>query len=268
MVKKARRRPHELDCTLSSPQAGHVDRRSPDLGPVRIWPAAATSCEGTTRRIPPTAGETSGLSVELSIPNSMTTPILATYQAVITVPPEFTFLGFDALGSGAVIGAWEFDFFGDGDFTGADFTIDHRSIDANSAYSDSDASGAFSAGVDPTATHTLGTGGEHIITMILPNGGIVPPLMCSYFSFDARYTLLDGIVELPATPGEYLIQIMATSVDLDTGNATDNMPPNPLTFMRNYFITVPEPEHNSLAIASLLTMSLLSRRSRRRHRLD
>jgi hypothetical protein len=210
-----------------------------------------------------TASETSSLTVDLTIPSEMTTPILTTYQAVITVAPEFTFLGFDALGSGSAVGTWDFDFIGDGDFTGADFTIDHFGIDTDSAYSDSDATGTFSPGIDPTAEYTMGKGGEHIITMILPDGGIEPARgMCSYFSFDARYTLFDGIVRLPATPGNYTVNIMATSYDLTVpgGGPADATPPAPMTYSQNYLITVPEPGRAPLAFAGIGTLMLLSRR--------
>lgn len=153
------------------------------------------------------------------------------------------------------------------DSTGADFTIDQLSIDTDSAYSDSDATGTFSSGIDPTAEYTMGTGGEHIITMILPNGGIEPSNgMCSYFSFDTRYTLLDGIVRLPSTPGNYMISIAATSVDLTVagGGPADSTPPAPLTYNRNYLINVPEPQNAPLALAALGTLFLLAaRRSRR-----
>ena len=138
-----------------------------------------------------TAGETTGLSVFMTFPNEVTMPILTTYQVVITVPPDFTFLGFDALGTGIAdsIGAWDFDFVNpDGVFDNPDFTIVHRGINSTSAYSDQDDSGDFTPGIDPTADYTMGGGGEHIITLILPDGGIEQATkgLCSYFAFDAR----------------------------------------------------------------------------------
>ncbi len=188
-----------------------------------------------------TAGDTTGLTMEMTFPNTSTTPILATYEVSLTVPSQFTFLGFDALGSGAEIGAWEFEWSNvNGHFDGADFTILHRSIDFASGYSDSDGSGSYSPGIDPTVEYTTGTGGKHIITLTLPDGGMEQGThgMCSYFSFDARYTLLDGIVALPTTPGDYTIEIVATSVDLDTGNATDNTPPHPLIYANSFVLTI------------------------------
>jgi hypothetical protein len=210
------------------------------------------------------ADQTSGLTVEMTFPDNITTPIMATYEVVIIVPPEFTFLGFDALGVESVIGAWEFDFPATGVFEISDFTIDHRGLDIDSAYSDSDASGALTPAIDPTAEYTTGVGGEHIITLTLPDGGIEPINgNCTYFSFDARYTLLDGIVRLPSTPGSYDIQIMATSVDLDTGNASDDIAPDPLTFSDTFVVAVPEPQSILLAgtsLVTILTMAALRRR--------
>jgi hypothetical protein len=218
-----------------------------------------------------TAGETTGLSVFMTFPNEVTMPILTTYQVVITVPPDFTFLGFDALGTGIAdsIGAWDFDFVNpDGVFDNPDFTIVHRGINSTSAYSDQDDSGDFTPGIDPTADYTMGGGGEHIITLILPDGGIEQDTngLCSYFPFDARYTLLDGILRLPSTPGDYSISIAATSVDLDTGNATDNVLPDPLTYADSFVVAVPEPGATQLAVASLATLLVMAagRRARRR----
>lgn len=215
------------------------------------------------------AGETTGLTVEMAFPNHLTTPILTTYQVIITVPSEFTFLGFDALGLGVPIGAWDFDFNNpDGVFDNADFTIVHRSIDTISAYSDQDASGDFTIGIDPTADYSLGAGGEHIITLILPDGGIEQAAngLCSDFAFDARYTLLDGILRLPGAPGDYSISIAAASVDLDTGNATDNVVPDPLTYSDSFVVAVPEPGQIQLAGASLATLLGLTARRRARRR--
>ena len=162
------------------------------------------------------------------------------------------------------IGSWQFDFFNpDGVFDGSDVTIVHRSIDSTSAYSDSDASLDYSPGIDPTANYTTG-GGVHVITLILPDGGIEPRNgMCSYFAFDARYRLLDGILRLPNTAGDYDITITATSVDLDTGNATDSTEPHPLSFNDSFVVSVPEPESAPLASVSLATLLALAARRRR-----
>ena len=74
----------------------------------------------------------------------------------------------------------------------------------------------------------------------MPDGGIDQDTrgMCSYFSFDARYTLLDGIVGLPALAGDYNIGVQATSVDLDTGNGTDNVAPHPRTYADIFVVSI------------------------------
>jgi hypothetical protein len=187
------------------------------------------------------ADHTAGVTVTMTFPDEVSTPILATYQVTLTIPSQFVFLGFDSLGSGVQIGAWDFEWSNvDGVFDGADFTIVHRSIDFDTAYSDSDGSGSYTPGVDPSTEYSTGAGGVHVITLTLPDGGMDQATygMCSYFSFDARYTLLDGIVRLPNTAADYTVELMAISVDLDTGNATDNVSPHPLTYTEPFVVSV------------------------------
>jgi hypothetical protein len=170
------------------------------------------------------ADHTAGVTVTMTFPDEVSTPILATYQVTLTIPSQFVFLGFDSLGSGVQIGAWDFEW----------------SIDFDTAYSDSDGSGSYTPGVDPSTEYSTGAGGVHVITLTLPDGGMDQATygMCSYFSFDARYTLLDGIVRLPNTAADYTVELMAISVDLDTGNATDNVSPHPLTYTEPFVVSV------------------------------
>lgn len=203
-------------------------------------------------------GVSTGLRVEFLIPMG----IREAQEVVITAPSEFGFLGFDALGPGAQIGSWEFDFFNpDGVFDTANFTIDHFALDPDTAFSDSDASGDLTA-TDPTVTHSEGAGGEHVFTITLPSGGDGDTSSClSRFPTDIRYTLFSGIVVNPAQAGDYTVSVAATSVDFDTGGVSDDMGPDePLAFAEDTVVTVPEPGPGSAAAILLATLMALWRR--------
>ncbi len=204
-------------------------------------------------------GVSTGIRVEFLVPMG----IREAQTVVITAPSEFGFLGFDALGAGAQIGMWEFDFSNpDGVFDDpAGFTIDHFALGADTAFSDSDASGGLTAS-DPTVAHTLGGGGEHIFTITLPSGGDGDTSSClSRFATDIRYTLLPGMIVNPAQAGDYMVSVGATSVDLDTGGVSDGTGPDqPLPFATDTVVTVPEPGPASTAGILLATLTALGRR--------
>jgi hypothetical protein len=157
------------------------------------------------------------------VPGS-TTKILQTYSLQITLPPAFGWSGFGA--AGASVGQLDFNFGNDHDFDQSDYTIPHRAIDANTAYADSLANGVYDAGVDAVATHQLGPGSA-------------------------------GIVQLPATPGSYDMEIDALSVDPDTGDATDNAGLPPISYARTFPIQVPEPAPLLAAIAAMASLAAL-----------
>ena len=191
------------------------------------------------------------------IPGS-TTKIMQTYQLTISLPPAFGFNGFGA--AGASVGALDFDFGSDRVFDldpVADYTIPHRAIDANTAYADSLANGSYDAGIDATATHALGGGGEHLFTISMPSGGTNFGGVCSYFDTSTRFTLPAGIVQLPATPGSYDVTIHALSVDPDTGDATDNSGLPPISYARTVPIQVPEPAGVLASLAAVASLSAL-----------
>jgi hypothetical protein len=212
---------------------------------------------------PRIAGETTSLEFHMGIG---TDPILQTYQVVITAPSEFGFLGFDALGSGARIGQWDFEFANpDAEFDPnmIGYTIPHYAIDANSAYSDSLLNGVYDVGVDPIAVHSTGGSGEHVFTLTLPNGGTNQGGNCSFFATDTRYTLLDGIVHYPNTPGDYQIAFSAVSVDPDTGDADDGAGTAPTIWNSPALpITVPEPSSRVLRLGALVALGALACRRR------
>ncbi len=208
-----------------------------------------------------TPGATTGIVYEMNIPFAAG-PLLKTRQVVFTLPAAFGFNGFNALGS-SEIGTWEFDFappFGTFNPGTVGYTIPHYPIDANTAYADAKKNGSYDAGVDPTATHSLGVGGAHVFTLDLPLGGANQGGNCSYFDTDVRYTLIDGILELPAVAGTYDASILATSVDPDTGDADNHAGVAPTTYQRTVPVTVPEPGAELSAIAAAAALAVVRAR--------
>lgn len=219
-----------------------------------------------------TPGASPAIVFEMSIPGTSGNQILLTRQVVFTLPAEFGFAGFDALGAGAQIGQWDFDFGSDRSYQPpADYTIPHRATGPDSAYADTFANGAYDAGIDSTATHAIGVGGAHVFSVTLPSGGTNNNGAggnCSYFDTDVRFTLPAGIVSLPNTPGIYDVAITATSVDPDTGDQDDGQGTAPSVYQRVVPISVPEPAPAAAALAGVATLGgLLRRRAARAGRV-
>lgn len=202
-----------------------------------------------------TPGASPAIVFEMAIPGFPGDQILLTRQLVVTLPTAFGFAGFDALGAGAQIGQWDFDFGSDLSYDPpADYTIPHRAISANQAYADTFLNGAYDPGIDSIATHTTGGGGEHVFTVTLPSGGTNNNGAggnCSYFDTDVRFTLPAGIVTLPNAPGSYDVTVTATSVDPDTGDQDDGQGTAPTVYQRTLPVSVPEPESSLAALAAL-----------------
>jgi hypothetical protein len=204
------------------------------------------------------------------IPGFATT-ILLTRQIEITLPASFGFAGFDALGAGAGIGSWDFDFSnpGNGVFdplnpAGYDYRIPHIGDDPDLAWADTRLNGLYDAGIDSTAAHSTGIGGEHVFTLILPSGGTNNNGAggnCSYFDTDTRFILNAGIIQLPQTPGSYDVEIVATSVDPDTGDADDQQGTPPTVYQRTVHVTVPEPATAAIGSAAVAALVALRRRA-------
>lgn len=205
-----------------------------------------------------TPGSSPQIVFDAFIPGS-TTKILQTYRLQITLPAAFGFSGFGA--PGASVGQLDFDFGSDHDFDlPADYTIPHVAIDANTAFADSKANfpnPIYEAGIDATATHAVGGGGVHVFTISMPSGGTNFGGVCSYFDTNTRFTLPAGIVQLPATPGSYDVEIDALSVDPDTGDATDDAGLPPISYARTIPIQVPEPAALLAAIAAIASLAAL-----------
>jgi hypothetical protein len=213
-----------------------------------------------------TPGASPAVTFEMNIPG-FATQILLTRQIVITLPASFGFAGFDALGPGAEIGHWDFDYTNpnNGVFDplgplGYDYRIPNFATGANSAYADTRLNGSYDAGVDSTGSHAIGAGGEHIFTLILPSGGTNNNGAggnCSYFDTDTRFVLNAGIVQLPQTPGTYDVSIAATSVDPDTGDDNDNAGLPPIYYNRTVPVHVPEPARALASLAAVASLGAL-----------
>ena len=200
-------------------------------------------------------------------------PILLTREVVFTLPASFGFLGFDALGAGAQIGHWDFDWtnpnngvFDPGGPLGYDYRIPHYAIDANTAYADSLLNSSYDAGTDAVATHSLGPGGTHVLALMLPSGATngMGNSNCSYFDTDVRFTLPAGIIQLPQVAGSYDVTVVATSVDPDTGDADDQQGTAPTVYQRTVPVSVPEPATGMLGAAVIVMLGGLRRRTRNR----
>ena len=216
-----------------------------------------------------TPGASPSLTFEMNIPGSATT-ILLTRQVVLTLPAAFGFAGFDALGAGASIGQWDFDFSrpNNGVFDplnplGYDYRIPNYATGANTAYADTLLNDSFDAGIDSTGVHSIGAGGAHVFTLTLPSGGTNNNGAggnCSYFDTDTRFVLKAGIVQLPQSPGSYDVTVVATSVDPDTGDAADGSGAQPVVYQRTIPVQVPEADTGALGGFAIASLTLLARR--------
>jgi hypothetical protein len=203
-------------------------------------------------------GASPALVFDMAIPGAPGNQILLTRRIVFTLPAAFGFNGFGA--PGAAVGQWDFDFSNpDGVYEPpADYTIPHRALSANQAYADTFANGSYDAAIDSVATYTTGGGGTHVFTVSMPSGGTNNNGAggnCSYFDTDTRFTLPAGIVVLPGTPGQYEIEVTATSVDPDTGDDDDGTGTPPTVYQRLVPISVPAPQTGASGLVALAALA-------------
>jgi hypothetical protein len=149
---------------------------------------------------------------------------LQTYQAVITYPGDFAFNGFLALGSaGTQIGSYSFTLTSK---THTSFPI--YSISNDQAYGDINLTGTYNSSVDPLIQHTHT--GDHVFTITAPNGGDGDPNSHTGQASAAVNSVVNsGIFTNPSTPGTYTVTGKFTSVDPDTGGATNGTGTAPIT---------------------------------------
>lgn len=136
------------------------------------------------------------------------------YKMTISFPGAFTFNGFNASGSGA----GTYSIVSRNDSVVRSFAL--RAIDADHAYVDLDSSGAYDPW-DTYVTHS-GSGGKHLFTIILADGGEYNSNV-SYRNITDKgvLELASGILDNPVNEGAYNVDLEFTSVDPDTGNVDD-----------------------------------------------
>ncbi|RIL06792.1 MAG: hypothetical protein DCC71_05310 [Proteobacteria bacterium] len=217
-------------------------------------------------------GASPALTFDAFVPGAFGDQILLTRELTLRLPDEFGFAGFDFAGAGTVAAEWMFDYSDFPDpfnqvFDEADYVIPVRATGADSAYADALANASFDDGQDPTVTHAL-AGEQRVFSVFLPSGGTnnngnaSDP--CSYFPTATRLALPAGLVTLPAQPGSYTVEVLATSVDPDTGDLNDQQGAPPMAYQRSFQVQVPEPDGALAGAASLGALALRARRARAR----
>ena len=153
---------------------------------------------------------------------------LQTFQGAVTYSSGFGFNGFTALGPvDTQIGTYGFDF--DKNDT-VDFAIALRAASAGTAYADVNGDGHQGV-VDPTIQHVANVPGPgaHTFNLLLPAGGdAAPKIPRGSFAVRIHALLFAGILTNPASDGSYNVSGTFTSVDPDTGGASDGMNQMPL----------------------------------------
>ncbi|MEO7436921.1 MAG: hypothetical protein ABI080_15705, partial [Candidatus Binatia bacterium] len=170
-----------------------------------------------------------GFSTEHRLVFDMIVGDQQTFHGTVVYAPGFTFHGFTALGpAGTQIGTYGFDMDKDGV---VDVTLPLRALDADSAYVDINIDGQATV-VDPTIVHAANvpSPGSHTFQLSLPAGGDMAKKLARVFrAFRIHASLASGIFTNPATPGSYAVTGTFTSVDPDTGDASDGTGQSPIT---------------------------------------
>jgi hypothetical protein len=153
--------------------------------------------------------------------------VYETFAATATYPPEFVFAGFPAGPAGRL----QIDF----DLDGADdVSVPVIGLGGSSAFADVDADG-FAAPFEPTVVHS----GGHVFDVSLLRGGDGNPLTLTTRSpLRLTLTLAPGILDNPPLAGTYALQLDATSIDPDTGDADDGAGDPPLALTATEDVTI------------------------------
>jgi hypothetical protein len=156
---------------------------------------------------------------------------LQTFAGAVTYPAGFAFNGFTALGpADTQIGSYGADLNADGV---VDVALPLRAASATMAYADINADGRMTA-IDATIEHVpdVPDPGAHTFNLLLPAGGDgAPNIAYSVLAFRAHVALYAGILRNPAADGPYDITGTFTSVDPDTGGASNGTGSSPLSVM-------------------------------------
>lgn len=154
---------------------------------------------------------------------------LQTFAGAVTYSPGFVFHGFTALGpAGTKIGSYTFDWGANGSINAA---LPLRALDGDTAYVDINLDGQ-ATDVDPTIQHVANvpTPGAHTFQLSLPAGGDMAPLLARVFRLARIEAVLNaGILTNPSLQGTYTVSGTFTSIDPDTGDASDGTGQSPLS---------------------------------------
>ena len=213
--------PHIFPCgTIHGTSCGCVDPETKDRAP-----AEARVSRLTTYAVPPftytIALPYAGFDSAHRLAFDVVADAYQTFHGTVTFASGFVFHGFTALGpANTTIGSYGIDIDGD---ESADFALPIRAATADLAYGDIDGDGQQTA-ADATIQHLADTpsAGQHTFELTIPWGGDrAPSFTRSFLAFRAIVALSAGVLGNPSTPGSYGVQGSFTSVDPDTGDASD-----------------------------------------------
>ena len=162
-----------------------------------------------------------GLTVE---PN-----VYETFSATATYPPEFAFAGF----ASGTVGRLQIDF----DLDGADDVgVAVIGLGGDAAFADVDANG-LPGPFEPAVLHS---GGHAFAVSLFQGGDANPRSLVTRAPLRLTLTLLPGVLDNPPLAGTYALQLDATSVDPDTGDADDAAGDPPLELAATEDVTIGE----------------------------
>jgi hypothetical protein len=152
-----------------------------------------------------------------------------TFSATAVYPPEFAFAGF----APGTVGRLQIDF----DLDGADdVAVPVLGLGGDAAFADVDANGLPGA-FEPTVVHS---GGHAFAVTLLEGGDANPRTLVTRAPLRLTLTLVPGVLANPPLAGVYALQLDATSVDPDTGDADDAAGDPPLALTRTEEVTIGE----------------------------
>jgi hypothetical protein len=153
--------------------------------------------------------------------------VYETFSATVTYPPEFVFAGFAA----GPVGRLQIDL----DLDGADdVAVPVRGEGGDGAFADVDANGLHGP-FEPVVVHSAGHRFE--VTLLRGGDGSAQTLV-TRAPLRLTLTLFPGVLDNPPAAGTYLLQLDATSVDPDTGDADDGLGDPPLALSASEEITI------------------------------
>lgn len=201
-----------------------------DLGASR--PARSARGAGPTYAVPDDAyfalgSYAAGAETSHQIGLTVGPDVYETFAATATYPPEFAFAGF----APGPIGRLQIDFDRDG---ADDVAVPLIGLGGDAAFADVDQNGLAGA-LEPSVVHS---GGHLFEVSILRGGDANPRTLVTRSSLRLTLTLAAGVLQNPPLAGTYALQLDATSVDPDTGDADDAAGDPPLELSATEDVTI------------------------------